>query len=118
VGSIVIELFSAIAAIAIRLRADSDLTTGELQSQIDVSIVFLLISVLLSIIGAVIYHNSRAESGLGEMFIIVGIFLLWPVSAALTVRGRGAGREALLVGHGLTALLMSVLLLSIFIHLS
>jgi hypothetical protein len=115
-GTVVIGFISALAAIAIRLRADSELTTGELQPQIDSSIVILVISVLLSVIGAVLYHNSSAESEKWMMLVIVGIFLLWPVSAVVTVRGKGAGREVLLMGHGLIATLVALLLLSIFIH--
>jgi hypothetical protein len=117
-GFVVVGLLAAVAAIAIRLSADSELTTGESQPQVDSSIALLVISVLLSIIGAVLYHYSPAESGIAMVFIIVGIFLLWPVSALLAVRGRGSGREALLVGHGLIALLVLVLLLSILIHAS
>src|ERR1700733_13264756 len=96
-GFVVVGLLAAVAAIAIRLSADSELTTGESQPQVDSSIALLVISVLLSIIGAVLYHYSPAESGIAMVFIIVGIFLLWPVSALLAVRGRGSGREALLV---------------------
>jgi hypothetical protein len=118
VGLVVVGLLAAIAAIAIRLTADSELTRGESQPQIDSSIAILAISVLLSTIGAILYHYSPAESGIAIMFIIVGIFLLWPVSVVLAVRGRGSGREALLVGHGLIALLVLVLLLSILIYAS
>ena len=115
-GTVVIGLLSSVAAIAVRLRAGSEFTTGESQSQIDTSIVILVISSLLSILGAFLYHNSSAETGIGMMLIIVGICLLWPVSAVLTFRGRGAGREVLLAGHGLIAFLVAVLLLSVIIH--
>ena len=116
VGFLVIGVLSSASALAIRIKADPELTTGELQSQIDTSIAIMVMSILFSLIGATLYHNSFATSGIGMMFIIFGLFLLWPVSAVLAVRGRGVGRERLLVGHGLIALLVSGLLLSILIH--
>jgi hypothetical protein len=115
-GTVVIGLFSAVTAIAVRLRADSELTTGESQPQIDGSIAILMISGLASILGAIIYHYW--DDGIGSMLAVVGIFILWPVSAVLAIRGRGVGREVLLVGHGLIALLVAILLLSVLIHMS
>ena len=50
------------------------------------------------------------------LLAVVGVFILWPLSAAFGLRGRGAGREPLMVGHGLIAVLMVVLLLSILVH--
>jgi hypothetical protein len=54
--------------------------------------------------------------GTGTMLAIAGMFLLWPVSAVLAVRGRGVGRSVLLIGHSLIALFVIVLLLSVLIH--
>jgi hypothetical protein len=108
-------LFSG-ASVVVRLRADSEFTAGKSQRKIDWAIAILVISSLLSILGGYLYHNSSAETGTGMMLFIVGIFLLWPVSAILTIRGRGAGRRVLLVGHGLIALLIAVLLLSVIIY--
>jgi len=98
----------------VRLRADSEHAAGESQPQIDLAITFLAISVALSILGAIIYQNW--DDGIGSMLAIAGIFLLWPVSAALAILGRGVGRSVLLVGHGLIALWLVAIFLSILIH--
>jgi hypothetical protein len=98
----------------VRLRADSELTAGESQPRIDSAIAILAISVALSILGAIIYHNL--DDGAGMVLVIVGIFLLWPVSAVLAIRGRGVGRSVLLMGHGLIALWLAVILLTVLIH--
>jgi hypothetical protein len=114
-GAVVIGAFTSAAAILIRLRADSELTSGESQQQIDTSIIILVISSVLSIVGAYLYHWTT-EYGTGMLLAIVGIFLLWPLSAVFGFRGRGAGREVLVVGHGLIAVLMVMLLLCILVH--
>jgi hypothetical protein len=114
-GPSVIGLLFSGAAIFVRLRADSEATAGETQPKIDTAIAVFAISGLLSILGLIL-NRYWVDTGTGMMLAIVGIFLLLPVSAVLAIRGRGAGREVLLVGHGLVALLVSVLLLSILIH--
>jgi hypothetical protein len=113
-GPAAIGLMFSGAAIVVRLRADSEHAAGESQPQIDLAITFLAISVALSILGAIIYQNW--DDGIGSMLAIAGIFLLWPVSAALAIRGRGVGRSVLLVGHGLIALWLVAIFLSILIH--
>ena len=113
VGHVAIGLLFSGAAIVARFQADSEPAAARSQRKIDWAIAILVVSNLSSILGGYIYHNSAAETGTGMMFVIFGIFLLWPVSAILTLRGRGAGRKVLLVGHGLIALLISVVLLSV-----
>jgi hypothetical protein len=112
-GFLAIGLLFSGASIVVRQRADYELTAGKSQRKIDWAIAILVVSNLLSILGGYLYHNSSAETGAGMMLFIFAIFLLWPVSAILTLRGRGAGRKVLLVGHGLIALLISVVLLSV-----
>jgi hypothetical protein len=113
-GPMAIGLMFSGAAILVRLRADSELTAGESQPRIDSAIAILAISVALSILGAIIYHTL--DDGAGMVLVIVGIFLLWPVSAVLAIRGRGVGRSVLLMGHGLIALWLAVILLTVLIH--
>ena len=114
VGPVAIGLLFSGLAIFVRLRATSELSSGESQSQIDSSIAVLTISVLLSVGGVIIFRNGMY--GTGTMLAIAGMFLLWPVSAVLAVRGRGVGRSVLLIGHSLIALFVIVLLLSVLIH--
>lgn len=113
-GFLAIGIPFSSAAIVVRLRADSELTAGKLQRKIDWAIASLAISGVLPILGGVLSHYGFF--GTGMILAGVGILLLWPASAVLVVRGRGAGREALLVGHGLIALLVVVLFLSVLIH--
>ena len=112
-GFLAIGLLFSGASIVVRRRPDSEPAAARSQRKIDWAIAILVVSNLSSILGGYIYHNSAAETGTGMMFVIFGMFLLWPVSAILTLRGRGAGRKVLLVGHGLIALLISVVLLSV-----
>ncbi len=111
-GPVVIGLLFAVTAIVVRLRADSELTLGESQPQIDSAIVVLVISMVLSILGAVLYHYT----GGWEMLVAAGLFLLCPVSAVLAILGRGVGRNVLLLGHGLIALWMAVIVIAVLIH--
>ena len=98
----------------VRLRGDSELTAGESQSEIDAAIGIFVISLVLSIFGAFLYHHGL--DGIGQLLVIVGIFLMWPISAFLSVRGKGVGRNELLVGHALIGLWMAILLFAILIH--
>jgi hypothetical protein len=107
VGPVAIGLLFSGLAIFVRLRATSELSSGESQSQIDSSIAVLTISVLLSVGGGIIFRNGMY--GTGTMLAIAGI-------AVLAVRGRGVGRSVLLIGHSLIALFVIVLLLSVLIH--
>ncbi|MGA3048754.1 MAG: hypothetical protein ABSD67_19130 [Terracidiphilus sp.] len=113
-GTVIIGLSSSGTAIFARIRADADLTAGESQSEIDTAIGIFVISWVLSIFGAFLYHHGL--DGIGQLLVIVGTFVLWPISAFLSLRGRGVGRNELLVGHGLIGLLMAILLLAILVH--
>jgi hypothetical protein len=115
-GEVLIALSFSAAAIAVRFRADPGLAVEDSQPHIDLAIGIFAISGLLSILGAILYHNWAAETGNGMMLIIVGTFVLWPLSAFLTLRGRGVGRSVLLVGHSLIATWVSIFLLAILIH--
>jgi hypothetical protein len=114
VGPVGIGLICSVVAIVMRLRADSEFSSGESQPQIDTSIALLAISTLLSV--CALMPSRGAVFGAGTTLAIVGTFLLWPVSAVLAIRGRGVGRKVLLVGHGLIAAWLLVLVLSILIH--
>jgi hypothetical protein len=112
-GHVVIGLLFSGVATAARISADSRLAAGKSQAKIDLAIAILASSELLQILGACLLHS---DAGLGIGFLVVGLFLLWPASVVLAILGRGAGRRVLLVGHGLIALLVAVLLLSVLIH--
>jgi hypothetical protein len=112
-GHVVVGLLFSAVAIAVRIRADSSLTAGKSQRKIDLAIAVLAYSELSSILGASLLHKYL---GAGEMLLASGLFLLWPVSAFLTIWGRGEGRNVLLVGHGLIALWVALFFLSIFIY--
>jgi hypothetical protein len=107
-------LFSGVA-IVVRLRADSEKAARGKQSKIDSAIAILAGSAVLFICGVSILH-IEAEFNIGILLVAVGLFLLWPLSAILAILGRGAGRKVLLVGHGLIAAWVSLLLLIVLVH--
>lgn len=104
----------SVAAIAVRLRTALKTPTGNGQRKIDWGIAVLAISGVMPILGGVLSHYGLFR--IGMIVAGVGIVFLWPVSAVLAVRGNGAGRGALLVAHGLLALLSGLLFLSVLIH--
>jgi hypothetical protein len=114
-GHVVIGLLFSGAAIVVRLRADSSLAARASQAKIDWAIAILASSELLQILGASLLH-IETKQGIGIGLLAIGMFLLWPISALLAIWGLGAGRRALLIGHGLIALLVAVLLLSVLLH--
>ena len=111
---LVIGLPCSGAAIVVRIEADSEATAGKLQRKIDWAIAILAISGLLPILGGVLVHYGF--HGTGMILASFGIFLLWPVSGVLAIRGRGAGRRVLLVGHGLRGHSVGILLLIVLVH--
>lgn len=111
-----IGLICSVLAIVVRLRADSELSSRESQSQIDTSIALLAISTLLLVCAVI--PSRQGAFGIGTALAVVGMFLLWPVSAVFAIRGRGVGRKVLLVGHGLATAWVLVLLLVILIYVS
>jgi hypothetical protein len=104
-------LFSA-AAIVARLRAGSGAGAAGPQRTIDCAIASLAASVLLTVLGAALLH---LDSNLGIMLFAAGLLLAWPVSAVLTLLGRGAGWKPLLVGQALIALLLSGFLVCLWV---
>jgi|HubBroStandDraft_5_1064220.scaffolds.fasta_scaffold310643_2 hypothetical protein len=114
-GTVVIAPFSSAAAFAVRIRANSGHEEEELEPHIDWAIGILAISGLLSILGAILYHRT-SQAGNGMLFVVAGMFFLWPLSFFLTVRGRGVGRSVLLAGQILIAVWMSIFLLVILAH--
>jgi len=115
VGHVAIGLLFSGAAIVARFQADSEPAAARSQRKIDWAIAILAASVLSSILGACLVHIEN-KLVIAECLIIVGWFVLWPVSAVLAVEGRGVARRTLLVGHGLIALLLVGLLICVCIH--
>ena len=113
VGNVAIGVLFSGAAIVVRIRDSSSLAARASQRKIDWAIAILASSELLSIVGASLLH---IDAGLAIGLLLVGFFLLWPISAVLAIWGRGTGRRVLLLGHALIALLVAVLLLSTWIH--
>jgi hypothetical protein len=114
IGFLVIGLLFSGAAIVVRLRADTELNAEKSQRKIDWAIAILAISGVLPILGGVLSHYGFP--GRGMILAIVGTLLLWPTSVVLTVWGRGAGRNILLVGHALIPLLAAVLIFIVSIQ--
>jgi hypothetical protein len=109
IGFVAIGLSFSGAVIVVRLRANSELMAEKSQAKINVSIAILAVSALLPILAGFLSHYGAY--GTGIILAAIGPFLLWPVSAVLAIRGRGAGRRILLVGHGLIAVMVALLIL-------
>jgi hypothetical protein len=101
-GFVATGLFFSGAAIVVRLRPDSEATSGKTPPQIYASIAVLAVSALLPILAGFLSHYGAYRAEI--MLTAIGPFLLWPISVMLAIRGRGAGRRILLVGHRLIAL--------------
>jgi len=114
-GQVAIGLLFSGAAIVATLRADSELRAGKSLTKTKVSIVILVVSALLPILAGALSRYG-AYYGAATILALIGPLLLWPLSAVLAIWGRGAGRRVLLVGHGLIAAWVSLLLLIILIH--
>jgi hypothetical protein len=109
-GFVAVGLSVSVAVIVARRRADSELKAGKSQAKIDLSIAILAISALLPILAGALSRYG-AYYGAAIILAAIGPLLLWPVSAVLAIRGRGAGRRVLLVGHGLIAVMVALLIL-------
>jgi hypothetical protein len=92
----------------------SEVTARESKLKINWAIATLAISGLMSIVGAIFFHNADTRTGI--VLAISGTFLMWPVSVVFAMRGRGAGRNVLLVGDALIALLLIFTLLCVWIY--
>jgi hypothetical protein len=114
-GVPVIGLLCSGVAIKVRIRMDSGLTKCDSQPKIDWSIGVLATSNLLQILGLISYYGFESWET-WKILVIISIFILCPISALLAILGRGVGRRVLLVGHGLIALWVAVILLMILIH--
>ena len=113
-GHVAIGFLFSGAAIVVRLRADSEFARRESRIRINWAIVTLAVSSLLTIVGAVFFHN--ADTRIGMIIAAVGVFFVWPVSTAFAILGRGAGRSVLLIGDAMIAILLIFTLLSIWIY--
>jgi hypothetical protein len=111
-----IGLLCSGVAIKVRIRIDSGLAKNNSQPKIDWAIGVLATSVLLQILGLVSYYSGFESWETWKIQVMIGIFILWPVSAILAVWGRGVGRSVLLMGHGLIAFWVAAILLIILIH--
>jgi hypothetical protein len=110
VGHAVIGLaFSGVATRA-RLRTEPRSKEVGQQGRILWAIAILACAELTSILGASLLHF---DSQIGGIIVAFGLFVLWPISAILSLLGRGAvGQKVLLLGHGLIALGTCALLLA------
>jgi len=84
IGFVAVGLSFSGAGFVVRLRADSELTAGESQAKIDMSIAILAISALLPIIAGAL-SGYGAYYGAAIILAVIGPFLLWPVSAVLAI---------------------------------
>lgn len=108
-GFVTIGLSFSGATIVARRRGNSEFTAEESHAKIDMSTALLAVSALLPLLAGVLSRFGASTAGL--MLLPIGPLLLWPISAVLAIRGKGAGRRVLLVGHGLIALLVALLIL-------
>lgn len=112
-GHVLIGLLSSGTAIVLRLRASSELTARKSQSKVSWAIATLIGSELLSILGGRLLHW---DIRLGARLLVVGLFLVWPVSGVLTIFGKGPGRRVMLVGHSVILLWIVLIFLLIWAH--
>jgi len=113
-GFVAIGLFFSGAVIVARCRSGYGLHVEQSQRKIDWGTAILAVSALLPMLAGILYHYAAYR--VGTMLAAIGLLLLWPVSVALAIFGRGTGRRALLAAHGLIAFWMAVILLIIWIH--
>jgi hypothetical protein len=115
-GFVAIGLSFSAATIVATRRGNSEFTAGQSHAEIDVSTAFLAVSALLPLLAGVLSRFGASTAAL--MLLPIGPLLLWPISAVLAIRGKGAGRRVLLVGHGLIALLVALLILiPVFVYI-
>jgi hypothetical protein len=109
-GHAVIGITFAVAAILTRRRANPRAKNIGRPDRILWAIAILACAELASILGASFLH---VDGQIGAIIVAIGLFVLWPVSAILSLLGRGAtGQKVLLLGHGLIAFGTCVLLLA------
>jgi hypothetical protein len=105
------------ATIVARQRGNSEITAGKSYARIDMSAALLVVSALLPLLAGVLSRFGASTAAL--MLLSIGPLLLWPISVVFAIRGRGASRRVLLVGHGLIAFLVALLILiSVFVYVN
>ena len=115
-GFVGIGLSFSGATIIARRRGNSEFTAEKSRAKIDTSTSLLAVSALLPLFAGALSRFGASTAAL--MLLPIGPLLLWPISAVFAIRGRGAGRRVLLVGHGLIALLVaSLILITVFVYI-
>ena len=112
-GYVSIGVISAGIAVFATVRARSKPVTGTSRSKVYWPIAALICSEASSILGFLLIPNEMKQ---GIVLVGIGLLILWPVSAGLAIWGRGVARRTLLVGHGLIAVWICIILLMIWIH--
>lgn len=112
-GYVSIGLCTAGIAVYVAIRASPKPVTRTSQRKAYWPIAALICSETSSVLGFLCFPK---EINLGIVLLGIGLLLLWPVSAALAIWGRGVARKSLLVGHGLIAVWICIMLLTICIH--
>jgi hypothetical protein len=100
--------------LVVRVQMGSKLRPEKRNVNLEWAIRTLVVSSLFPVLGFICEYN-----GYYLYFLILsemGIFLLWPISAVLTILGKGVGRRLLLGGHGIIALFVLALFLSVRSH--
>ena len=113
-GYVSIGLCTAGIAVYVAVRASPKPVTRTSQRKAYWPISALVCSEASAILGFLCFPK---EMNLGIVLVGVGLLLLWPVSAALAIWGCGVARKILLVGHGLIAAWICIILLITWIHM-
>jgi len=109
-----VELLFAGIVIVVRSRLGSKMLLSNADSNSLWAIRVLVISGLFPIFGLTCEVFGFYRSS--ELLTEIGIFVLWPLSAVLTIVGKGVGRRAILGGHGIIAAILFAIFWSVKSH--
>jgi hypothetical protein len=105
-----VGLAIALAALVTRLRANSESRKIGRPRPIVWAIAILACAEIASIVGASVLH---IDGSIGSIIVVVGLLVMWPISAILSLMGkRAVGQKVLLIGHGLIAVETGALFLA------
>jgi hypothetical protein len=109
-----IELLFSGVVIVVRGRRDFKFKLEKTNSNLERAIRTLVVSGLFPVLGLICEMCGFFRSFL--IFTEIGIFILWPISAVLTILGKGVGRRLLLGGHGTIASFLFAIFWSVRSH--